>query len=67
MPRQTSKKIRESRRHAAMLMKRILLQVRTAMDEELRPYGVTKAQIQLLWAIRNAPGSSGRSCRGCAT
>ncbi len=59
MPRQTSKKIRESRRHAAMLMKRILLQVRTAMDEELRPYGVTKAQIQLLWAIRNAPGSSG--------
>ncbi len=54
-----SRKIHESQRRAAMLMKRILLQVRTAMDEELRPYGVTKAQIQLLWAIRNAPGSSG--------
>lgn len=59
MPRQTSKKLRESRRRAAVLMKRILLQVRTTMDEELQPYGVTKAQIQLLWAIRNAPGSSG--------
>ena len=51
--------LEESRREAARLMKRILLHFRGQMDEELRPYGVTKAQIQLLHAIREAPGSSG--------
>jgi DNA-binding MarR family transcriptional regulator len=51
--------LEESRRSAARLMKRLMLHFRTLMDEELQPLGVTKAQVQLLWAIRNAPGSSG--------
>ncbi len=47
-------------------MKRILLQYRALMDERLRPLGVTTAQMQVLFATRTAPGSSGaqlaRSC-----
>ncbi|MDE1175287.1 MAG: MarR family transcriptional regulator [Edaphobacter sp.] len=47
-------------------MKRILMQFRLQVEEELKPRGVTVAQIQLLLAIRNTPGSSGaelaRSC-----
>jgi MarR family transcriptional regulator, organic hydroperoxide resistance regulator len=57
--RSNKKELEESRRQAARLMKRIMIHFRTLIDEELRPYGLTKAQIQLLWAIRNAPGSSG--------
>jgi DNA-binding MarR family transcriptional regulator len=57
--RSDKKELEASRRQAARLMKRIMIHFRAAMDEELRPYGLTKAQIQLLWAIRNAPGSSG--------
>ncbi len=49
----------ETQRRAARLMKRIMLEFRAAMDEELRPHGVTSAQIKLLYAIRIAPGSSG--------
>ncbi|WP_263383420.1 MarR family winged helix-turn-helix transcriptional regulator [Granulicella arctica] len=48
-----------SRRQIARLMKRLMLHFRTEIDEQLRPFGATKAQIQLLWAIRSAPGSSG--------
>jgi DNA-binding MarR family transcriptional regulator len=48
-----------SRRRAARLLKRVMMHFRSEMDEKLQPFGVTKAQIQLLWAIRNAPGSSG--------
>jgi DNA-binding MarR family transcriptional regulator len=51
--------LEESRRRVARQMKRLMMHFRTQIDEELRPYGVTKAQIALLWAIRNAPGSSG--------
>ncbi|HEY0262914.1 MAG TPA: MarR family transcriptional regulator [Granulicella sp.] len=54
-----TKNLPERQREAAKLMKRILLHMRTLMDEHLRPYGVTKAQIQLLYAIRAAPGNSG--------
>jgi DNA-binding MarR family transcriptional regulator len=54
-----AKELQENWRQAAKLMKRIMMHFRASMDEELRPHGVTKAQIQLLWAIRNAPGSSG--------
>ena len=46
-------------RQAAQLMKRILIHFRGQMDELLRPQGVTIAQLQVLYAIRNAPGSSG--------
>ncbi len=47
-------------------MKRLLLQTRILMDDQLRPHGVTTAQMQVLFAIRAEPGSSGaqlaRSC-----
>jgi DNA-binding MarR family transcriptional regulator len=59
MSSRASKKIHDRQRHATRLMKRILTHFKAAMDEELRPYGVTSAQVKLLWAIRNAPGSSG--------
>jgi len=53
-------------RRAVQNMKRILLQYRALMDERLRPLGVTTAQMQVLFATRTAPGSSGaqlaRSC-----
>jgi DNA-binding MarR family transcriptional regulator len=54
------------RRIAARTMKRILLSFRSHLDERLRPQGVTTAQLQLLYTIRNEPGGSGaqlaRSC-----
>jgi MarR family transcriptional regulator, organic hydroperoxide resistance regulator len=59
MVRPKPSEVHAGQRHAAKLMKRILGHLRTSLDEELRPHGVTIAQIQLLWAIRNAPGSSG--------
>lgn len=47
-------------------MKRIMLHFRAHMDEKLRPRGVTTAQMHVLFAVKNAPGSSGaqlaRSC-----
>jgi MarR family transcriptional regulator, organic hydroperoxide resistance regulator len=46
-------------------MKRILLHIRGRMDEELKPQGVTSAQLQLLFAVRNAPGSSGAQLARC--
>jgi len=46
-------------KQALQLMKRILIHLRGAMDEFLRPLGVTTAQFQMLRAIQNAPGSSG--------
>jgi DNA-binding MarR family transcriptional regulator len=49
----------ERRRRVTKLMKRILAQFRSLMDEKLRAYGVTSAQIRLLSAIHNVPGSSG--------
>jgi DNA-binding MarR family transcriptional regulator len=59
MAKLSSHEIHDSQRRLAKLMKRILTHFRAAMDEELKPCGVTSAQIKLLWAIRNAPGSSG--------
>lgn len=47
-------------------MKRIMIHFRLRVDEQLRPQGATAAQMQVLFAVRNAPGSSGaqlaRSC-----
>jgi DNA-binding MarR family transcriptional regulator len=51
--------IKENRRRATKLMKRIFMQFRALMDEQLRPYGATTAQVRLLLAIRCDPGSSG--------
>lgn len=49
----------QKQRQAARLMKRIMIHFRAEMDEKLRPYGVTKAQIHVMSVIRDAPGSSG--------
>jgi DNA-binding MarR family transcriptional regulator len=53
-------------RQALKTMKRILMQFRGHLDEQLRPECVTTAQMQVLFAVRNTPGSSGaqlaRSC-----
>jgi MarR family transcriptional regulator, organic hydroperoxide resistance regulator len=59
MAARISKEFQESQRRVTKLMKRILGQFRALMDEKLRPYGVTTAQIRLLSALRAAPGSSG--------
>lgn len=53
-------------RRAIQGMKRILLRFRAQMDEQLRPQRVTIAQMQVLFAVRNAPGSSGAQlARAC--
>jgi DNA-binding MarR family transcriptional regulator len=66
MAKRMTKKSNDDRRRAAQLMKRILLGFRSQMDEDLRPQGVTTAQLQILKAIKAAPGSSGAQlARGC--
>jgi len=59
MGKHTVTELHNEQRRAAKLMKRIMVQIRFMMDEKLQPYGATMAQIRLLSAIRNAPGSSG--------
>jgi MarR family transcriptional regulator, organic hydroperoxide resistance regulator len=53
-------------RRAAQLMKRIMVHFRSQMDEQLRPEGVTTAQLHVLKVIREESGASGaqlaRSC-----
>jgi MarR family transcriptional regulator, organic hydroperoxide resistance regulator len=48
------------------MMKRMLIHFRGQMDEQLRPQGVTTAQLQVLKTIGSKPGASGaqlaRSC-----
>lgn len=47
-------------------MKRILIHFRGQIDEELRPQGVTTAQLQVLKSIREKPGVSGAElARAC--
>ena len=56
----------QERRRAAQMMKRILIHFRSQMDEQLRPQGVTTAQLHVMKIIREEPGASGaqlaRSC-----
>ena len=59
MAKRTTKTFGDDRRRAAQLMKRILLGFRRQLDEDLRPQGVTTAQLQILKAIKSSPGSSG--------
>lgn len=40
-------------------MKRVMLRFRVLLDERLRPLGITTAQLQILFAVRSAAGSSG--------
>jgi MarR family transcriptional regulator, organic hydroperoxide resistance regulator len=53
------KKTAADKRLAAQLMKRFLIAFRALLDEELRPQGMTSAQLHALKALKNAPGSSG--------
>jgi MarR family transcriptional regulator, organic hydroperoxide resistance regulator len=60
-------KVRQAEtRRAAQMMKRILIHFRGQMDEQLRPQGVTTAQLHVLKVIRDERGASGaqlaRSC-----
>jgi DNA-binding MarR family transcriptional regulator len=59
MQKRSLNELHANQRRAEMLMKRIITHFQTALDEQLRPYGATIAQVRLLWAIRKAPGSSG--------
>ena len=52
-------------KQAMRSMKRILLHFRSHVDEQLRPQGVTTAQIQVLFEVRNAPASSGAHLARC--
>ncbi|NYF79484.1 MarR family winged helix-turn-helix transcriptional regulator [Granulicella arctica] len=66
MERKTTENLQDGRGLARQRMKRILLHFRSRLDEELRPQGVTMAQLQLLYAIQSSPGSSGAQlARGC--
>jgi DNA-binding MarR family transcriptional regulator len=58
MPRPIDSRKKDAR-GAVHLMKRILVHFRGQMDEQLRPQGVTTAQLQILFAIKTEPGSSG--------
>jgi len=59
MKKQRLPKREEQAKQAFQKMKRILLAFRTRVDEELRPQGVTMAQLQVLFAVRAQPRSSG--------
>ena len=65
MSRRETKRYDETKL-SLQLMKRILLHFRSQMNDKLKPRGVTTAQLQVLFAVRDAPGSSGaqlaRSC-----
>jgi MarR family transcriptional regulator, organic hydroperoxide resistance regulator len=60
-------KIRQAEtRRAAQTMKRIMIHFRRQMDEELRPQGVTTAQLHVLKVIRDEYGASGAQlARAC--
>ena len=57
----------EAQRQTMRRMKHLLIAFRGRLDEELKPMGVTTAQMQMLDAIRQHPGASGaqlaRACR----
>jgi MarR family transcriptional regulator, organic hydroperoxide resistance regulator len=62
----TGKTRQAETRRAAQMMKRIMIHFRSQMDEQLRPQGVTTAQLHVMKVIRDEPGVSGaqlaRSC-----
>jgi DNA-binding MarR family transcriptional regulator len=66
MKKKESPEREQQARQAFQKMKRILLAFRGRVDEEFRSQGVTLAQLQVLFAVRAQPRSSGaqlaRSC-----
>ena len=62
----TGKTRQAETRRAAQMMKRIMVHFRSQMDEQLRPQGVTTAQLHVLKVIRDEPGASGAQlARAC--
>jgi DNA-binding MarR family transcriptional regulator len=59
MKKLRSPKREQQTKQAFQNMKRILLAFRARVDEEFRPQGVTLAQLQVLFAVRAQPQSSG--------
>ncbi len=57
----------DNKRRTMRQMKSMLIAFRGRLDDELKPMGVTTAQMQMLDAIRTHPGASGaqlaRACR----
>jgi DNA-binding MarR family transcriptional regulator len=65
MPRTLAKEI-SSNYPVAGLLKRLLQLFREGLDEALRPHGATGAQVRILAALREEPGTSGaRLARIC--
>jgi DNA-binding MarR family transcriptional regulator len=53
-------------RAAGKLIRRLLLEARARLDDELRPQEVTAAQLRMLLEVRNRPGISGAQlARAC--
>jgi MarR family transcriptional regulator, organic hydroperoxide resistance regulator len=64
--RTSVKNRQQETRRAAQMMKRILIHFRGQMDEQLRPQGVTTAQLHVMKIIREEPGASGAQlARAC--
>jgi len=62
----TGKTRQAETRRAAQMMKRIMIHFRSKMDEQLRPQGVTTAQLHVMKVIRDEPGGSGAQlARAC--
>jgi DNA-binding MarR family transcriptional regulator len=65
MKNRTEKNRQAETRRAAQMMKRIMIHFRSQMDEQLRPQGVTTAQLQVLKVIRDEPASGAQLARSC--
>jgi MarR family transcriptional regulator, organic hydroperoxide resistance regulator len=66
MANQNGKNRQAETRRAAQMMKRILIHFRGQMDEQLRPQGLTTAQLHVLKIVRDEPGASGAQlARAC--
>jgi MarR family transcriptional regulator, organic hydroperoxide resistance regulator len=65
MKSRTEKNRQAETRRAAQMMKRIMIHFRSQMDEQLRPQGVTTAQLQVLKVIRDEPASGAQLARSC--
>jgi MarR family transcriptional regulator, organic hydroperoxide resistance regulator len=65
MKSRTEKNRQAETRRAAQMMKRIMIHFRSQMDVQLRPQGVTTAQLHVLKVIRDEPASGAQLARSC--
>ena len=64
-PEKQDKRSAETRR-TNTLMRRLLVGLKSRLDEELRPKNVTSAQLRLLHEVKERPGASGaQMARAC--